>query len=55
MLTLVAFFTMPILYTLPQILMTSELACMMPSNGGSVLWVNRAHGPYIGERTHGLS
>jgi amino acid transporter len=32
--------------SVPNALMTAELACMMPENGGHILWVDRAFGPF---------
>lgn len=43
-----AMLTIPIIYVLPQIIVVGELATMMPSPHGSVLWVERAFGTHVG-------
>eukprot|EP00897_Mesotaenium_endlicherianum_P005212 jgi/Mesen1/4719/ME000241S03766 len=45
-LTLVALLTIPFFWSFPMALMTAELSCMMPDNGGHVLWVDKAFGPF---------
>jgi amino acid transporter len=46
MLMLISFSFVPILWTIPIILMTLEMTCMIPESGGHVLWVYRAFGPF---------
>ena len=48
--TLIGLIIIPILYSIPQCLMCSELGCMMPSYHGYIIWVYRAFGDikYIG-------
>eukprot|EP00760_Papus_ankaliazontas_P030019 PhM_4_TR4578/c0_g1_i1/m.55213 len=41
----------PIVFVLPQVVMVAELATMMPSNHGYVMWVKRALGPFAGFMT----
>jgi len=36
--TLIGLLLLPIVYALPQALMTAELSSMMDENGGYVLW-----------------
>jgi hypothetical protein len=38
----------PFIWALPMGLMTAELACAMPVDGGFVLWVHRGLGPFWG-------
>jgi len=38
----------PLVWGLPMGLMSAELACAMPADGGPVLWVAKAYGPMIG-------
>jgi amino acid transporter len=44
--TLFGLLAMPLLWQMPLALMTAELACMMPENGGHILWVDRAFGRF---------
>lgn len=37
---------LPPLWTIPIVLMTIEMSCMIPESGGHVLWVYRAFGPF---------
>jgi len=46
--TLLALAFLPLFWGLPQALMMAELSTMMPENGGSVLWIQRAFGPFFG-------
>ena len=39
---------MPIVWALPDALMTAELASAIPEEGGYVVWVRRAMGPFWG-------
>ncbi|KAK3269567.1 hypothetical protein CYMTET_21999 [Cymbomonas tetramitiformis] len=45
-LTLTGLLLVPFLWSVPNALMTAELACMMPENGGHILWVDRAFGSF---------
>lgn len=45
---LLTIFLMPLLYVLPVSLIFMELGSWMPTNEGSILWVQRAHGPFAG-------
>eukprot|EP01087_Luapelamoeba_hula_P009332 TRINITY_DN2405_c0_g1_i1.p1 TRINITY_DN2405_c0_g1~~TRINITY_DN2405_c0_g1_i1.p1 ORF type:complete len:396 (+),score=39.51 TRINITY_DN2405_c0_g1_i1:180-1367(+) len=46
--TFIAFVAIPWVWSVPQALMSAELALMMPQNGGNVLWVRRAFGNFGG-------
>ncbi|KAG0577326.1 hypothetical protein KC19_5G148200 [Ceratodon purpureus] len=46
MLMFITFFLIHPLWTIPIILMTIEMTCMIPESGGHVLWVYRAFGPF---------
>ena len=48
LLTLIAIFVVPVLYVVPQVLMVSELALMMPSMHGHIRWVEEGWGPFAG-------
>jgi len=45
---LLAMLVVPWLWALPQALMASELATLIPEDGGYVLWVEAAMGPFTG-------
>mmetsp|Transcript_23817 Transcript_23817/g.28749 ORF Transcript_23817/g.28749 Transcript_23817/m.28749 type:complete len:461 (+) Transcript_23817:307-1689(+) len=45
-LTLIGLLAVPFMWAIPNALMTAELATMMPENGGHILWVDRAFGPF---------
>uniref|UniRef100_A0A7S0RF09 Amino acid permease/ SLC12A domain-containing protein n=1 Tax=Pyramimonas obovata TaxID=1411642 RepID=A0A7S0RF09_9CHLO len=45
-LTVVGILLMPFFWSVPSAMMTAELATMMPENGGHILWVDRAFGPF---------
>jgi amino acid transporter len=36
----------PLIWSLPVALVTAELCCLFPENGGYSLWVNEAFGPF---------
>eukprot|EP00049_Salpingoeca_infusionum_P006622 m.109287 g.109287 ORF g.109287 m.109287 type:complete len:567 (-) comp13372_c0_seq3:334-2034(-) len=38
----------PLVYSLPLALMTGELGCLMPEEGGITLWIQEACGPLLG-------
>lgn len=46
--TLLGILLLPLVWGLPQALITAELASLVDENGGSVLWVVRGLGPYWG-------
>jgi amino acid transporter len=48
LLSLIGIILIPLLWSLPQALMSAELALMMSENGGNVVWVQRAFGDFIG-------
>jgi amino acid transporter len=48
LITLCAFVVLPIIWAVPQALMTAEMATMMAENGGYVVWVQRAFGDFLG-------
>lgn len=39
---------LPLLYSVPQALMTAELSSLMSENGGYIIWVQRAFGDFVG-------
>eukprot|EP00474_Spongospora_subterranea_P011189 CRZ11647.1 hypothetical protein [Spongospora subterranea] len=47
-LTLIGLIALPFVWTIPQALMTAELAAMIPENGGSLIWVFRGLGQILG-------
>eukprot|EP01103_Thecamoeba_quadrilineata_P010816 TRINITY_DN243_c1_g2_i1.p1 TRINITY_DN243_c1_g2~~TRINITY_DN243_c1_g2_i1.p1 ORF type:complete len:467 (+),score=79.79 TRINITY_DN243_c1_g2_i1:139-1539(+) len=46
--SLLGFIILPIIFALPQALMTAELATMMDENGGYIIWSERAFGRFVG-------
>lgn len=48
LLTFIAVLVVPIVYVIPQVLMVSELALMMPSMHGHIKWVEHGWGPFAG-------
>ncbi|KAG0484054.1 hypothetical protein HPP92_012138 [Vanilla planifolia] len=48
LLSLLGFLLFPILWSLPEALITAELATLYPSNGGYVVWISSAFGPFWG-------
>lgn len=46
--TLAAILIIPVVWALPQALMTAELSTMNSSNGGYIIWVSRAFGNFGG-------
>lgn len=46
--TLIALIGLPFVWAVPQALMTAELSTMIPENGGYILWVRDAYGPFLG-------
>ncbi|RLN18111.1 putative polyamine transporter [Panicum miliaceum] len=45
---LLGFLVFPFVWAVPESLVTTELSTAMPDNGGYVLWVGRAFGPFAG-------
>ena len=48
LLTLVGFVLMPLMWSVPQALMTAELSTALPDNGGYVLWAQYVFGDFVG-------
>jgi amino acid transporter len=48
LLALIGFFVFPFVWAVPESLVTAELSSAMPGNGGYVVWVDRAFGPFAG-------
>nr|CAB3495796.1 unnamed protein product [Digitaria exilis] len=48
LLALIAFLVFPFFWAVPESLVTAELSTAMPGNGGYVVWVDRAFGPFAG-------
>ncbi|GKV52964.1 hypothetical protein SLEP1_g59514 [Rubroshorea leprosula] len=48
LLALVGFLILPFVWSVPEALKTEELGTMFPENGGYVIWVSPALGPYWG-------
>ncbi|XP_039139329.1 probable polyamine transporter At3g19553 isoform X1 [Dioscorea cayenensis subsp. rotundata] len=48
LLPLLGLLLFPLLWSLPEALITAELASSLPSNAGYVLWVSSAFGPFMG-------
>ncbi|WVZ57103.1 hypothetical protein U9M48_007536 [Paspalum notatum var. saurae] len=48
LLALVGFLVFPFVWAVPESLVTAELSTAMPGNGGFVVWVDRAFGPFAG-------
>jgi amino acid transporter len=46
--SLFGFIILPLIFALPQALMTAELATMMDENGGYIIWSERAFGRFVG-------
>ena len=45
---LIGFVVLPIIWSIPEALMTAELSTMFPGNGGYVFWTTAAFGPRFG-------
>ncbi|KAL6878288.1 hypothetical protein ACP4OV_012458 [Aristida adscensionis] len=45
---LLGFLVFPFIWAVPESLVTAELSTAMPGNGGYVMWVDRAFGPFAG-------
>ncbi|XP_029124425.2 probable polyamine transporter At3g19553 isoform X2 [Elaeis guineensis] len=48
LLSLLGFLLFPLLWSVPEALVTAELAAGFPANGGYVLWISSAFGPFWG-------
>ncbi|GMH26794.1 hypothetical protein Nepgr_028637 [Nepenthes gracilis] len=48
LLALLGFLIFPFIWSVPEALITSEMGTMFPENGGYVVWVSSALGPYWG-------
>ncbi|KAF9620820.1 hypothetical protein IFM89_014757 [Coptis chinensis] len=48
LLSLLGFLIFPLLWSVPEALVTAELATSFPENGGYVLWISAAFGPFWG-------
>ncbi|CAN6544447.1 unnamed protein product [Malus baccata var. baccata] len=48
LLSLLGFLVFPLIWSIPEALVTAELATSFPENGGYVLWISAAFGPFWG-------
>ncbi|KAG0490916.1 hypothetical protein HPP92_007779 [Vanilla planifolia] len=48
LLAILGFVLFPFVWSIPEALITAELATAIPGNGGFVLWAHRAFGPFSG-------
>ena len=48
MLAILAFCILPLVWSVPEALITAELATAFPENSGYVAWVTAAFGPFWG-------
>ncbi|XP_010906713.1 polyamine transporter RMV1 [Elaeis guineensis] len=48
LLAILGFVIFPFLWSIPEALITAEMGTMFPENGGYVVWVSSAFGPYWG-------
>ncbi|KAK9163699.1 hypothetical protein Syun_004601 [Stephania yunnanensis] len=48
LLSLLGFLIFPLIWSLPEALITAELATTFPENGGYVVWISAAFGPFWG-------
>ncbi|XP_038706659.1 probable polyamine transporter At1g31830 isoform X2 [Tripterygium wilfordii] len=48
LLALLGFLVFPFIWSIPEALITAEMGTMFPENGGYVVWVSAALGPYWG-------
>jgi amino acid transporter len=48
LLSLVGFLVFPLIWSVPEALITAEMGTMFPENGGYVVWVSSALGPFWG-------
>ncbi|GKV19846.1 hypothetical protein SLEP1_g30054 [Rubroshorea leprosula] len=48
LLSLLGFLVFPLIWSIPEALVTAELATSFPENGGYVIWISSAFGPFWG-------
>ncbi|XP_020581990.1 probable polyamine transporter At1g31830 isoform X2 [Phalaenopsis equestris] len=48
LLSIIGFLFFPVIWSIPEALITAELGTMFPENGGYVVWVSSALGPFWG-------
>ncbi len=48
LLSLLGFLIFPLIWSIPEALVTAELATSFPENGGYVIWISSAFGPFLG-------
>ncbi|PKU68039.1 putative polyamine transporter [Dendrobium catenatum] len=48
LLSILGFLILPLIWSIPEALITAELGTMFPENGGYVLWVSSSLGPFWG-------
>ncbi|XP_054786055.1 probable polyamine transporter At3g19553 isoform X1 [Prosopis cineraria] len=48
LLSLLGFLIFPLIWSIPEALVTAELATSFPDNGGYVIWISSAFGPFWG-------
>ncbi|GFZ12248.1 amino acid permease family protein [Actinidia rufa] len=48
LLSLLGFLVFPLIWSIPEALVTAELATSFPENGGYVVWISAAFGPFWG-------
>jgi len=48
LLALLGFLVFPFIWSIPEALVTAELATTFPENGGYMLWISAAFGPFWG-------
>ncbi|GLJ56143.1 hypothetical protein SUGI_1205190 [Cryptomeria japonica] len=48
LLAILGFLIFPLLWSIPEALVTAELGTMFPENGGYVVWISAAFGPFWG-------
>ncbi|KAL8484252.1 hypothetical protein ACS0TY_026804 [Phlomoides rotata] len=48
LLAILGFLIFPFIWSIPEALITAELATAFPGNGGFVLWADKAFGPFFG-------
>ncbi|XP_019433907.1 PREDICTED: probable polyamine transporter At3g13620 [Lupinus angustifolius] len=48
LLAIIGFIIFPFIWSIPEALVTAELATTFPGNGGFVIWANEAFGPFWG-------
>ncbi|KAJ0967996.1 hypothetical protein J5N97_024913 [Dioscorea zingiberensis] len=48
LLAILGFLVFPFIWSIPEALITAELSTMFPENGGYVVWVSSALGPFLG-------